>query len=188
MENEILYKNEKLTKRLLELKSEKYKLTCLDGFKLKLLEKISISHSESELIDKILAKEGHLSYARFQPWTNEFNQTTVYSKDPYISKSGLIALKKNYYEVSFIMKKLNTPQTILTIIMTILTIFSMWFGIRENSESTNIKKELEIKKSTIDSLNNIIIKIQNKNIANDSSQKYIKFKKDTLNISETPGK
>jgi len=160
----MLHKNKKLTKRLLELKSERYRLSLNDRIKKFLLKKYNIPYSESELIDNILFKQGHLKYENYSKWTNEFNQTFPIQEDPFITEQGLNALRNNYYEYSALTKKAQKALVILNIIALSLNIL---FGIKQNinsdAKSKKLKIEIEAKNSKIDSLKNELKLIRQQN-------------------------
>lgn len=161
----ILHINEKLTKRLLELKSSYCKLSIKDKSKLRILNKYNIPNKENKPINKRLFDEDQIRYENTRNWQSEDRTNYIIQENPLITENGLTAIKSNYYEVTFFMKKLNHIYEILRIPLTIITIISISAGIRLNCSNTKLKKELEYKQEQVDSLK-VIIKELNSDLSN----------------------
>jgi len=184
-DKEISYKNEKLTKRLLELKSEKHKLSIRDKFKLKLLKKYSVHLFDLTDIDNILFEEHHIRYSQYNSPADFEGFNIPIGNNPYITEHGLNALKNNYYPSSQIRNKLKTPRAILSIISIILIIITSSIKLILYCSSNKSNDKIDKHILTIDSSKvktkktETIAKNMIKNNTNDTL--YIKSK-DTLDI------
>jgi hypothetical protein len=156
---EILYKNEKLTKRLLEIKETSEKLNFFEKLKKYFLKQYNIPYSELELIDAFLRQQDHIKPEHISSWTDEGGAVSYNYGDPIITEYGILALKKNYYEVHFILNKLIKLEPIPNIIMATIAIISIAFGVLSKCSDKRLKDENIRLSRECDSLKTVIKQI-----------------------------
>lgn len=154
-ENEILYKNDKIIKRLLQLKSERYPLSFLEKRKFKKYQTLfPYNEDENFVIDHIVLRHKLIEIETERDANGDF-----VSEKRWINENGLKALKKNYYESEISAITKNTRYRKFTIanalIVIILTGASVWLE-RTNSaqkeQLSKFEKELALVKIKYDTL------------------------------------
>jgi len=185
----ILYKNEKLTKRLIEIKILHHKLSIKDKLILFFLKKYNIPYGEMDIIDEILRHENHIR-CETRITRDEFNNIHHRYINPRITEHGINAIKNDYYEVNIITNVLKTPQTIMNIILVIVSII---LGVRQlilDNTVKNLEKEIKLTESVVDSLRVELISLQKihkiQNVNNDQSINNRSIITDTLKDSIQP--
>lgn len=165
---EIQHKNDKIIKRLIQLKSEEYRLSIIDKVKLKYLDKFNIPDTEINIIDKILIKEGLATDIKQTP-SDDGTNSKKFIFTSTITKPGLKALKGDYLNLNIISNKIIKIHTVATIILTISTIISIWYGFSKSEEINKLKIQIDQKVRIIDTL-----KIELNNMKNNIDKKDIR--------------